>query len=75
MAFVYHKPPVFCYQAIDRQSLQFTNYPVFHVYNPPPPEPTPPPDEDVHGDVGPSDEPPEGEEGVDCDAGDPAGGA
>ena len=45
MAFVYHKPPVFCYQTFDRQSLQLTSHPVFPIFNPPPPDETPPPDE------------------------------
>lgn len=45
MAYVYAKPPVYCYQTFDRQSLQFTNHPVFQVYNPPPPDAPPPQDE------------------------------
>lgn len=37
-SYVYAQPPVYCYQSVDRQNLQFTNYPVFQVFNPPPPK-------------------------------------
>ena len=58
MAYVYHKPPVYCYQTFDRQSLQHTTYPVFQVYNPPPPDATPPQDPGTgEGTAAPNDQP------------------
>ena len=74
MAFVYHKSPIFCYQTFDRQSLQFTNHPVFPIYNPPPPDETPPQDKEAGGGEEPTDDPQEGEDAAAGDVGDPADG-
>lgn len=74
MAFAYHKPPVFCYQTFDRQSLQFTNHPVFQVYNPPPPDETPPPEQHPGEGAEQPDNPPNDESAGAGDAGNPAEG-
>lgn len=74
MAFVYHKPPVFCYQTFDRQSLQLTSHPVFPIFNPPPPDETPPPTGEDGGELEPSNNPPNDENGGIGDVGDSAEG-
>lgn len=67
MAFVYHKPLVFCYQTFDRQSLQLTSHPVFPIFNPPPPDESSPPDEQACGEAEQPNDPPNDEH---ADAGD-----